>query len=74
MNEDTGIIRQLKENEKLEKNEVKEPNPLCPECHGTGSHLIDLTKDVNYANRATRRHLPKGQRSKYVPCSCTRIS
>lgn len=71
MNEDTGVVRQLKEGEKLKSNEieVRKPNPLCPVCHGRGSYLADVTKDPNAGNRAVRRMLKKRHTGlKYLPC------
>lgn len=45
-----------------------DPDPKCKRCGGKGSVLVDLTKDLNYGNRAERRRLPRGQQAKYVPC------
>lgn len=71
MNTDTGEIRYLKDGEEPKPNEVeiRKPNPNCTLCHGKGTYLTDISKDLNFGNRAERRRVRKnGMRYKYLPC------
>ena len=70
MNTDTGEIKYFKADENLKPPWIPcgQPNPDCKACGGKGTVLVDLTKDLNYGNRAFRRKIPKGQTHKYLPC------
>jgi len=67
MNSETGIVRELMENEKPKPNEVlvNKPNPNCPRCKGKGSIPI------GEGNRAERRRATKAGLpvwAKFMPC------
>lgn len=70
MNSDTGEIKNFKPFEQLKPPWIPcgQPNPDCKTCGGKGSVLVDLTKDLNFGNRADRRKIPKGYTRKYLPC------
>jgi hypothetical protein len=85
MNQDTGEIKRFTI-EELKKDalspvqfrppwiEINEPNPKCETCKGKGTIEVDLTKDLNYGNRADRRKIPKGYTHKWIPCpDCAEI-